>query len=219
NIRYATQTQPSSGASEWEETETISEVEISFEESYRGLTRQIKVDYDEPCRNCGGTGITQNSEPCASCRGKGAQRKSKVVNITIAPGVKYGAKLRVPGVLGGKNLYLMVKVKSHSHFRRESDNVLLDLPITVSEAVLGTELEVPTLSGKVKMKIPPGTQNYTSFRLPGFGFPRMKNNEKGDQIVRISIVIPKNLNQKEKKLYEELSALRPENPRRYLLFE
>ncbi len=197
--------------------EVFSEIEIDFSESYRGTNRRIRVAYEEICESCGGSGQQPPESLCAGCRGKGVEKRSKLVNVTIPAGVKQGAKLRIPGVLGGHDLYLLVTVQPHPFFKRDGNNLLLDLPVTVYEAVLGSELEVPTMNGRVQMKIPPETQNNTSFRLRGLGFPRVKEGGKGDQVVRVSIVVPRKLSDKEKELFQKLSSLRYDNPRSHLL--
>jgi len=197
--------------------EVQSEVEISFEESFRGTDRNIQVEYEELCSNCGGTGRNSEGKLCRSCGGRGKEKKSRKVNVAIPPGVSDGTKLRIPQILGGRDLYLKVRVKPHPFFRREGDNVILELPVTIYEATLGTEVEVPTLEGKVKMKIPPETQNGTIFRLRGLGFPRAKGGGRGDQLVKIKVVVPRGLTERERKLLEELASLRKENPRQHLV--
>lgn len=197
--------------------EVQSEVEISFEESFKGTDRVIQVEYEELCPNCGGRGINGAGKICQKCGGSGREKKSRKVNVSIPPGVSDGTKLRVPQVLGGRDLYLKVRVKPHPFFRREGDNVVLELPVTIYEATLGTELEVPTLEGKVKMKIPPETQNGTVFRLRGLGFPHSKEGGKGDQLVKVKVVVPRGLTDREKKLLEELASLRRDNPRQHLV--
>ncbi len=197
--------------------EVFSEIEIGFLESYRGTNRRMRVEFEELCESCGGTGQQPPGSICTACRGRGVEKRSKLVNVSIPSGVKPGAKLRIPGVLGGRDLYLLVKVKPHPFFKREGNNLLIELPVTVYEAVLGAELEIPTMNGKVKMKIPPETQSNTSFRLRGLGFPHVKEGGKGDQLVKISVVIPKTLNEKEIELFRELSSLRHDNPRSHML--
>ncbi|MEI6156931.1 MAG: DnaJ C-terminal domain-containing protein [Atribacterota bacterium] len=196
---------------------TYHEIEVSFPESQKGTTRNIRVELDEPCVQCGGTGQNSSSRKCPVCEGRGSIRRRKTVNVNIPAGVRDGAKLRVPGVLGGQDLYLQIKVQPHPFFQREEDNVILELPLTVYESILGTELEVPTLTGKATMKIPSETQNGTVFRLRGLGFQKEKSGEKGDQLVKIRVLIPRELTDQEKKYYQELSSMRQENPRKYLM--
>ena len=119
------------------------------------------------------------------------------------------------GAAGARgDLYLSVTVASHPFFERKGDDVHLTLPITASEAALGTTLEVPTLRGKVSMKVPPATSSGRTFRLPGYGMPRLKG--AGDQLVAVKIVMPSDVTPAERELYEKLRALRSDNPRAYL---
>lgn len=199
------------------EQDLTQDIEISFEESFRGTSRNVRIDYKEICSSCGGTGWEHAGGMCRNCGGEGAQKKSKKVSITIPPGVNEGTKLRVPGVAGGRNLYLVVHVRPHAFFRREGDDVLLELPVTFTEAALGTEIDIPTLTGRVRMKIPPETQNGTVFRLRGLGFPKHGNHIRGDQLVKIQVVVPQRLTERERALLKEFSALRKEDPRKHLL--
>src|SRR5438874_2455255 len=121
------------------------------------------------------------------------------------------------GGTGGRgDLYLVVSVAPHSQFERKGDDVHLTLPITAPEAALGATIEVPTLRGKVSMKIPPATSSGRTFRLPGYGMPRLKGGGAGDQLVAVRIVIPSDVTPAERELYEKLKALRADNPRAYL---
>jgi curved DNA-binding protein len=136
-------------------------------------------------------------------------------DVTIPRGVRSGQRIRLPGALDGADLYLTVQVQPHPHFERKDDDVLIELPITVSEAVLGATIEAPTLEGKVEMTIPPGTQNGQTFRLRGQGLPRREGG-RGDQLVRVRVVLPARPSPREKQLFEELAKLRKENPRAHL---
>jgi len=135
--------------------------------------------------------------------------------VTIPKGVRSGQRIRLPGALDGNDLYLTVQVQPHPHFERRDDDVLIDVPVTASEAVLGATIEVPTLEGKVEMTIPPGTQSGQTFRLRAQGMPRPGGGQ-GDQLVRVKVVVPAKPTPKEKQLFEELAKLRKENPRAYL---
>src|SRR2546427_98185 len=129
------------------------------------------------------------------------------------PGAQARRGARGGGMRVG-DLYLSVTVASHPFFERKGDDVHLTLPITASEAALGTTLEVPTLRGKVSMKVPPATSSGRTFRLPGYGMPRLKG--AGDQLVAVKIVMPSDVTPAERELYEKLRALRSDNPRAYL---
>jgi DnaJ-class molecular chaperone len=195
-------------------------VEISLDEAFHGARKTFAMDLEEPCAVCGGSGNVQG-KPCAACGGGGWQRAQRQVDVKIPAGVKSGQRVRVsgegtgaPGARG--DLYLSVTVAAHPFFERKGDDVHLTLPITAPEAALGTSIEVPTLRGKVSMKVPPATASGRTFRLPGYGMPRLKGGGAGDQFVAIKIVMPSELTSEERELYEKLKALRSDNPRAYL---
>jgi DnaJ-class molecular chaperone len=195
-------------------------IEISLDEAFQGARKTFAMDLEEPCAVCGGSGNVQG-KPCAACGGGGWQRAQRQVDVKIPAGVKSGQRVRVsgegtgaPGARG--DLYLSVTVAAHPFFERKGDDVHLTLPITAPEAALGTSIEVPTLRGKVSMKVPPATSSGRTFRLPGYGMPRLKGGGAGDQFVAIKVVMPSELTPEERELYEKLKALRSDNPRAYL---
>ena len=195
-------------------------VEISLDEAFHGARKTFAMDLEEPCAVCGGSGNVQG-KPCAACGGGGWQRAQRQVDVKIPAGVKSGQRVRVsgegtgaPGARG--DLYLSVTVAAHPFFERKGDDVHLTLPITAPEAALGTSIEVPTLRGKVSMKVPPATSSGRAFRLPGYGMPRLKGGGASDQFVTIKVVMPSELTSEERELYEKLKALRSDNPRAYL---
>jgi DnaJ-class molecular chaperone len=195
-------------------------VEISLDEAFHGARKTFAMDLEEPCAVCQGAGNVQG-KPCAACGGGGWQRAHRQVDVKIPAGVKSGQRVRVsgegtgaPGARG--DLYLSVTVAAHPFFERKGDDVLLTLPITAPEAALGTSIEVPTLRGKVSMKVPPATSSGRTFRLPGYGMPRLKGGGAGDQFVAVKIAMPSELTSEERELYEKLKALRSDNPRAYL---
>jgi DnaJ-class molecular chaperone len=195
-------------------------VEISLDEAFHGARKAFAMDLEEPCAVCQGSGNVQG-KPCAACGGGGWQRAHRQVDVKIPAGVKSGQRVRVsgegtgaPGARG--DLYLSVTVAAHPFFERKGDDVHLTLPITAPEAALGTSIEVPTLRGKVSMKVPPATSSGRTFRLPGYGMPRLKGGGAGDQFVAVKIVMPSELTSEERELYEKLKALRSDNPRAYL---
>jgi molecular chaperone DnaJ len=195
-------------------------VEISLDEAFHGARKTFAMDLEEPCAVCQGAGNVQG-KPCAACGGGGWQRAHRQVDVKIPAGVKSGQRVRVsgegtgaPGARG--DLYLSVTVAAHPFFERKGDDVHLTLPITAPEAALGTSIEVPTLRGKVSMKVPPATSSGRTFRLPGYGMPRLKGGGAGDQFVAVKIVMPSELTSEEREPYEKLKALRSDNPRAYL---
>jgi curved DNA-binding protein len=143
------------------------------------------------------------------------------IEVKIPAGVRDSSRVRVSGVGSGDDgsrgdLFLQVSVSPHPLFERKGDDLHLELPLTVAEAALGAEVEVPTLKGKVSMRIPPETSSGKTFRLPGYGMPRLSGGGAGDQYVKVKVVVPQNLTEREKKLFEELKLLRKENPRGHL---
>src|SRR5947199_88299 len=148
------------------------------------------------------------------------QRSRREVHVRIPAGVRTGQKVRVSGEgsggTGGRgDLYLVVSVAPHTQFERKGDDVHVTLPITAPEAALGATIEVPTLRGKVSMKIPPATSSGRTFRLPGYGMPRLKGGGAGDELITVRIAMPAELTAAEKELYERLRALRTDSPRGY----
>ncbi len=173
--------------------------------------------FSETCPTCGGTG--RISEPCPNCHGTGRVREEAKIRVRIPAGVKDGARLRIrgegeSGVRGGRkgDLYLAVRVLPDPLFKREEDNVILEIPIPLHLAIMGGEVEVPTLEGKAKMKIPPGAQNGTIFRLRGKGFPRLHSSGRGDELVKIKVEIPSHLGREQRKIFQKfLESLNLDN--------
>ncbi len=161
------------------------------------VQRQFFMTISHTCPTCQGEGVVY--EPCKECGGKGTVRKREKIKVRIPPGVDTGSKLVVEGKghagrFGGPpgNLYIQVRVKPHRIFQREGDDLYVDVNLTYPEAVLGTEIEVPTISGdKVKVKIPPGTQHGDLIRVSSKGMPRLRGSGRGDLYVRANIVVPK----------------------------
>lgn len=133
-------------------------------------------------------------------------------DVTIPKGVRSGQKMRLLGALDGADLFLTIQVEPHPRFERRDDDVIIEVPVTPSEAVLGATVEVPTLEGKVEVTIPPGSQNGQTLRLRGQGMPRREGG-RGDQLVRLKVVLPTKPSAQEKRLFEELARLRKDNPR------
>ena len=199
------------------------EIQLTLEEAAKGTSKNIQLTKQSACSQCGGRGVLGNSM-CPACHGRGTVSTPRRLEVNIPPGVQNGSKIRMKGEgevnpAGGRpgDLYLVVKLKSHPYYELKDGNLYVDVPVLASEAVLGAEVDIPTLKGKVSMRIPPGTQNGRILRLRGQGFPKLKNPEQfGDFYVRIKIVIPDNITDEEKKLYEKLNELSRENPRKKL---
>lgn len=164
-----------------------------------------------PCRKCGGTGRIIH-QPCPDCRGSGAVRKRRTIKISIPAGIDHGQTISLRGQgNAGKNggpagdLLITVMVRPHELFRRDGTDVFCEAPITFTQAVLGAELEIPTIDGKVKYSIPEGTQTGTVFRLKGKGIPVLNGRGRGDQYVTVTIETPRNLNREQKDALRKFS--------------
>ena len=166
-----------------------------------------------PCPRCHGQGqiITH---PCKSCHGQGRIEQTKTLSVKIPPGISNGSRLRFRGqgeggINGGPpgDLYVVVYVEEHDFFHREGDDVVCSIPISMTQAALGAEIEVPTLNNPKKLTIPKGTQNGQTLRLKGEGFPHLRGSGKGDQIFQISVKIPTHLTKKQEELLREFEEL------------
>ena len=172
-------------------------VEIPFLDAIRGTQTRIRVS-----------------------RGEGLTQKVESFRVKIPAGVKTGSRIRVPGKgdaaeFGGPpgDLFLLVRVQRHPFFSRRRNNVLCKVPITIDEAVLGAEIEVPTVEGKARLKIPSGTQNGQKFRLRGRGAPSAKGGGRGDQLVEVQVVLPTVKDERSKEILREFAQLNPQNLR------
>lgn len=163
------------------------------------------------CPHCGGTGSSFD-KICTSCRGTGKVVKKKTLTVTIPKGVDTGNRLRLSGkgeagTNGGQpgDLYIEFAVKEDSFYKRDGNDIYIEVPLTITEAVLGCKKEIPTLYGNAYVTIPDGTKNGTKLRLKGKGIDSDINNRKGDMYVIINVVIPSKINRKQKELFKLLS--------------
>ena len=171
------------------------------------------------CPKCNGRGKIITS-PCSKCNGIGRVRKKKTINVKIPAGIDDGQRISMrgqgsAGTNGGSagDLYISVNVLPHKQFVREGNAVLLEMPISFAQAALGDELEVPTLDGKVKYKVPEGTQTGTVFRLRGKGIPNLhRENSRGDQFVTVLVATPTGLSSEQKELLRQFAALGGDAP-------
>lgn len=165
-----------------------------------------------PCETCEGTGKIPEKK-CTVCHGAGTQRRKQTIKIKIPAGIDDGATIRISGrgeaVGGGEkgDLYVHIRVKADKYFTREGDIILSEEHVSMIDAALGTEIEVRTVDGAVRMKVPAGTQSGTDFKLSGHGVPHMNSDRRGPHIVSIVVDTPTRLNKKQKKLLEELRSL------------
>jgi len=170
-----------------------------------------------PCSRCGGKG-TIIREPCRECRGSGTIRRHRTIQASIPAGIDNGQTISIRGQgNAGKNggpagdLLITITVRPHELFRREGTSVLCEAPVTFAQAVLGAELEIPTIDGKVKYTLPEGTQSGTTFRLKGKGIPAINGRGRGDQYVTVYIETPKNLNKTQKEALKRFAETLGEN--------
>jgi len=166
-----------------------------------------------PCVACRGEGKVIK-DPCPSCSGQGRVVKEKKIDVKIPAGIEDGAKLRIAGegeagLRGGPpgDLYVVVRVKPHKIFRRQGPDLMKEVPISISQAALGVEMEVETLDGNAKLRVPEGTQHGTTFRLKGHGMPYLRGSGRGDLRVTVKINVPKRLNPRQKELLAELARV------------
>ena len=237
-------------------------VEITFEQAFLGVEKEITITRNEQCSICHGTGAqpgtsvtkcptcngtgqvrqVQNTilgqmqttrtctnchgtgeiikEPCENCRGKGTVRKQPKIKVKIPAGIDDGQTVVLrgegePGEKGGVkgDLYITIKLKKHSIYTRQGNNVYCDIPITITQAALGAELEIPMVDGKKeKYKIPEGTQTGTKFSIRGKGFKSVTSNQVGDFVFTVNVQTPKRLSKEQRELLVQLARTMNEQP-------
>lgn len=168
----------------------------------------------QTCPKCRGEGFTIG-QACLACHGEGKERITRKLEVKIPAGVDTGSSLRIrgegeAGTQGRGDLYVLINVLPHSYFERHNNDILSETKISLTKAILGGEAEVPTLAGKVKMKIPSGTQPGKIFRLKEKGMSDLHSYSRGDQLVRVNVEIPEDLTNPQRKLIEEFASLRGE---------
>jgi molecular chaperone DnaJ len=228
------------------------EVELSLEEAYKGIEKNIKIQKGincdacqgsksepgkppETCKQCGGSGNIRRSQgffsistacpvckgtgsiithPCKKCEGKGRLTTSKEINVTLPPGIDDGNKMRMAGegedgTNGGRpgDLYLIIHIKEDERFVRQNNDLIYELKISFSQAALGDDVKIKTFYGVEKIKIPPETQNGAVIKVKGKGFKNVKGWGKGDFLIVIRVVTPRNMTKKEKELFRELRKI------------
>ncbi len=185
-------------------------------------TGQLNMEQNTPfgkvinrrvCNFCNGTGKII-PEKCRTCGGTGRVKKRRTIHISIPAGIDEGQQIRVSGkgeagINGGPpgDLFVVVKIRPHEFFRREGDHIFCELPLTFTQAALGDEVEVPTVHGKVKLKIPAGTQSGKTFRLKGKGAPNVRGYGHGDQHVKVKVITPTKLTERQKELLREFNEI------------
>jgi molecular chaperone DnaJ len=224
------------------------EVNLSFEDSLKGIETKIPVDVEAACRDCGGSGAkpgtspricpecrgrgvvseaqglfalsqpcprcrgngTVIEDPCPSCRGTGRERRTRRYSVKIPAGVKDRTRIRLKGKgEAGSNggppgdLFVVTRVADSPIYERRGADLVVDVPVSLADAALGTEVEVPTPDGAVSLKVPAGSEHGKLLRIKGRGAPKLKGG-KGDVLARLRLEVPKKLNKRQRELYEEL---------------
>jgi molecular chaperone DnaJ len=189
-------------------------VEVTLEEAYQGTRRIVSLESPEPCATCGGTGKIRNVA-CSVCRGTGVTPSVKRIEVQIPAGVGDGSRVRIAGKgrQGARgragDLYLVISITPNPVFERRGDDLSVEVPISLTVAMLGGETQVPTPKGSLALKIPPETQNGVVFRLAGQGMPHLGKSGRGDIMAKVKVTLPTNLSASEKKLFQELASTRP----------
>lgn len=207
-----------SGAKQGTKVETCSHCQGSGQLNVEQNTPFGRIVNRRVCHHCNGTG-KQIKDKCRTCGGDGKVQKRRKISVKIPAGIDDGQQLRVsgqgePGINGGPagDLYVVFHVRNHDFFERNGDDVYCEMPITFAQAALGDEIEVPTLHGKVKLKVPGGTQTGTRFRVKGKGVPNVRGYGTGDQHVLIKVVTPSKLTEKQKQLLREFADISGQVP-------
>jgi molecular chaperone DnaJ len=176
----------------------------------------------QPCPRCRGNG-TVIEDPCPRCKGSGRERRTKRYTVKIPAGVKDGTRIRLKGkgeagFGGGEagDLYVVTRVQPSKLYERRGDDLVVEVPVTFSEAALGATVEVPTPDGPVSLKVKPGTQDGTLLRVKGKGAPKLKGSGRGDLLARVRVTVPKKLKKRERELLEELQKQSHDDPRQAL---
>jgi molecular chaperone DnaJ len=189
-----------------------------------GLLRSARghMVFSKPCPQCRGTGH-QREARCHACGGQRLEMRSDSLTVNVPPGLGDGAHIRVPGkghagLNGGDSgdLNITVHVTPHPLFRREGDDLHLVVPIAVHEAALGAKLEVPSLEGRARLRVPPGTQTGQKFRLRERGVPSVRDGRRGDLVVEVRLVLPRLLDERSKELLREFGRINHEDVRQEL---
>lgn len=172
-----------------------------------------RIQTQTVCPTCNGDG-KEITHKCDSCDGRGTKNKTKTIEVKIPAGINHGQQIRLSGQgEAGNNggatgdLYVSFRVQPHDFFSREEYNLYCEVPITFTQATLGDEIEVPTLTGRISLKIPPGTQPETEFRLKGKGIKRLGRESHGDLYVKVKLTVPKKINARQKAILEEFDSL------------
>lgn len=193
------------------------EMEISLEDAHGGGRHRITLQGTRPCSGCGGKGTASGGVVCPTCRGAGSVLSPRTIDVNIPAAAREGSVIKVSkhGQAGASepgDLYIKLKIKPHPIFTVSGDDISVEVPVSASEAVLGATIEVPTIDGKAEVKIPAGSQGGQRLRLRGQGLNK-RGGGRGDQYVRLKVVVPTHPTDREKELYRELNGASHFNPR------
>ncbi|MGH7737652.1 MAG: DnaJ C-terminal domain-containing protein [Candidatus Tyrphobacter sp.] len=185
-------------------------LDLTLREAYEGGKKQLSLRVDDACSRCRGKG-TERGRLCEQCHGTGRFVVTKKFDVTIPRGVAQGQRIRLSGQGGSGSpngdLFLVANFVGDPTYERKGNDLYVDLPVSLYDLVLGADVEVPTMTGSVSMKIPEGTQNNRLLRLSGKGMPNVKGSGSGDQYVRLVGQLPQRLSEKERTLFKELARL------------
>ena len=191
------------------------DIDVTLEEAFAGTQRVLQMEVPEACPTCGGKGVVA-SRVCSTCNGEGTVPRTRRLEVKIPAGVHTGSRVRVAGEGGNGtggggrgDLYLKVHVLHNNRFERKSDDLYTNVSVPLYTAVLGGEIEVPTIKGtKLALKVPAGTQNGRTFRLTGQGMPNLKDpQKKGDLFAKVDVQLPAELGDEEKQHFRELERI------------
>jgi molecular chaperone DnaJ len=178
--------------------------------------------FSKPCSSCGGSGVNRQAR-CPTCGGQQVEMRSETLTVSLPPGLADGAVIRVParghvGRGGGEHgdLHITVRVEPHLLFRREGDDLHLVVPIAIHEAALGAKIDVPSLEGSARLRVPPRTQSGQRFRIRERGAPSPRTGQRGDLVVEVRLVLPRMLDERSKELLREFGRINAEDVRREL---
>ncbi len=190
-------------------------MEVTLEEVASGGNRVFTMQVPELCPTCKGTALV-NGRLCMTCQGSGTVSKQRRIEVKIPPGVRDGSRIRIrgegnPSHSGGQkgDLFLVVTVQPHPTFDRKGNDLYVEVPVPLTKAMLGGEINVPTLKGtQLSMKVPTETQNARTFRLAGQGLPALRGDTTGDLYAKVRVILPTNLSARERDLFQELKRQR-----------
>ena len=196
-------------------TDVEQPIEVTLEEVATGGNRVFSMQMPEVCPTCRGTALV-NGKLCPNCNGAGTINKARRIEVKIPAGVQTGSRIRIkgegnPSAGGGPkgDLYLVVTVQPHPTFDRKGNDLYVEVPVPLTKAMLGGEVNVPTLKGgQLSMKVPAETQNARTFRLGGQGLPALRSEQKGDLYAKVRVILPDNLSARERELFQELRRQR-----------